>query len=183
MKRLFVLMLLAAHAGADAQGLVEVEVKNEALIVAGQPAYPTALRAASRSLAAGPGESASVSVSFDDLLATLSEITWAPTAATRTGTCQVRVRINWLAVAIQGWATSAGNAGIWEPPGSIVGKWQPPGGIAGKWEPPVGIAITPNDVVELEVRSVGGQSDDGGHCDADFVVLAVAEIPPLTDGH
>jgi hypothetical protein len=115
------------------------------------------------------GQSAQVNVSFNDLLVELREISWSPTRTTGTGVCQIRIRINELLAFV----------GIWQPPGGNekAKQWQPPGSLVGKWEPPGGIVFTPNDTIGIEVRSVNTSPKDKGVCEADFVVLATAEIP------
>ena len=93
--------------------------------------------------------------------------------APSSGVCELIIRINDLIAAVGKWEPPVGIFGIGPPPG--VGHWEPPGGI-------VGIVMTPNDAVVLQVKSVNARRRARGMCQADFVVLATSETPPLTDG-
>jgi len=173
MKKILTWLALSLPTCGFAQGLVEVEVVNEPLLVEHAAVLPSELRSSLQSLSVPAGLKASVNVSFTDLLVELREISWAPTRTTGTGTCQIRVRINNLIAFV----------GKWEPP---VGKekveqWQPPGGIVGEWQPPGSIVFTPNDTINIEVISVNTSPKDNGVCEADFVVLATNEFT-ITDG-
>ena len=173
MKKLFACLVLLPLTCVLAQGVVEVEVVNEPLIVAHPVILPSELRSSVQTLTAPARQTDSTKVRFPDLLVELLEVSWSPTRSTGTGVCQIQIRINELLAFF----------GIWQPPGGNekAEQWQPPGGIAGKWEPPGGIVFTPNDTIGIEVRSVNTSPKDNGVCVADFVVLAKSEIPPITD--
>ena len=171
MKRQLAWLLIALPTCTLAQGLVQVEVVNEPLIVEHPVILPSELRSSVQSLSAKAMESAQTNVSFNDLLVELREISWAPTRSTATGSCQILISINNLIAFV----------GQWQPPGGKPKELLSAGGIAGIWEPPVGIVFTPNDTVGLEVHSVNADPKDEGVCEADFVVLAT-KIPGLTDG-
>ena len=81
-KRLaWVVLLLPTY--TLAQGLVEVEVVNEPLIVAHPVIMASELRSILQSLSVPAGQSAQVNVSFNDLLSELQQVSWAPTRYTR----------------------------------------------------------------------------------------------------
>ena len=173
MKRILAYLVLSLPTCVLAQGLVEVEVVNEPLLVDHAVILPSELRSSLQSLSVPAGQSASENVSFNDLLVELREISWAPTRTTGTGTCQIRIRINNLIAMVAQWEPPVGT--------EKVEEWQPPGGIVGKWEPPGSIVFTPNDMINIEVRSVNTSPKDNGVCEADFVVLATNEFT-ITDG-
>jgi hypothetical protein len=174
MKKLLAGLLLSFPTCVLAEELVKVEVVNEPLLVEHAWTLPSDLRSSLQSLSAPTGQSENVDVSFNDFLVELQEISWAPTRSTGTGSCQIRIRINKLIAFV----------GKWEPPvGNVKAEiWQPPGGIVGIWEPPGGIVFTPNDTINIEVRSVNTSPKDNGVCEADFVVLATNKFT-ITDGN
>ena len=171
MKKILAWLLMAFPACTLAQGLVEVEVVNDPLIVDHPVILPSELRSSVQKLSAAASQSAQEMVSFNDLLVELKQVSWSPTNSPTTGVCQIIIRINDLIAFV----------GKWEPPVGIAGQWQPPVGIAGQWQPPGSIVFTPNDSVGLEVRSVNAKKNDKGACEADFVVLATNAIQ-ITDG-
>lgn len=155
---------------------------------------PTDLNAEEFNISTVDGGMSSMKINFQEpvILHDISFVPVPPINRRISGVCRVKFLVNDVPLALGGW--SLAGTSLNEPNMNNNAKDRPCGNFA-EIEPgvcapvttlvvdvvqpskPLKIALTPNDVITVEVIPMPTQDDSDTDCEANFVVVAVATMP------